>query len=156
MLDPEGIDELRMKMTEYAGFIDNVLQPELHLAVNAREETESEIAAYEELLEKLRLILSAGMKPLQSMVDLGHEIAYCKATIDNPQQVFVHVGMGFHAELNLDEAISFCEKRISFLETQLLSKRVEKAKRVAAHLEASLVILHELAKEIQNMEQKKS
>jgi prefoldin subunit 5 len=61
--------------------------------------------------------------------------------------------MGFHAELSLDEAIAFCAKRIDFVERQLLTKRVDKAKRIAAHLEASLVMLQELAMEVQDMEQ---
>jgi prefoldin subunit 5 len=156
MMDREEIDELRTKMAAYAEFIDKTLQPELLAAVTAREETEAEIAEYEELLEVIRMILARAptptKKPLESMVDLGHEIAFCKATIHNPQQLFVHVGMGFHAELSLDEAIGFCAKRISFIERQILTKRVDKAKRVAAHLEAALVMLQELAIEVQDME----
>ena len=158
MLDPQEINELRTKMNEYAVFVDKTLQPELILAVAAREETELEIASYRELADKLTMILSDGPttgKPLESLIDLGHEVAYCKAMIENRQQVFVHVGLGFHAEFSLEEAIDFCERRISFLETQLLSKRIEKAKRVASHLEASLVILHRLAMEIQDMEESK-
>lgn len=155
MSDPEEITTLRTKLAEYANFVDRTLQPELLIAVNAREETESEIAEYKELMDKLRIFLSHGsqLKPLESMVDLGHEIAYCKATIDNAQQVFVHVGMGFYAELGLNEAIRFCAQRISFLEDQVLSKRLDKAKQVAAHLEASLVMLQELAMEVQDMEE---
>ena len=155
MILPEEIDELRTKMAEYASFIDKTLQPELLAAVTAREETEAEIAEYEELLEMIRMVLTNAptKKPLDSMVDLGHEIAFCKATIHNPQQLFVHVGMGFHAELSLDEAIGFCDARISFIESQILTKRVDKAKQVAAHLEASLVMLQELAMEVQDMEQ---
>ena len=145
-------------MNEYAVFVDTTLQPQLLLAVTAREETELEIASYGELADKLITILSDGPKtgkPLESLVDLGHEVVYCKATIENRQQVFVHVGLGFHAEFSLEEAVEFCEKRISFLKTHLLLKRIEKAKLVAAHLEASLVILQELSMEIQDMEESK-
>jgi prefoldin subunit 5 len=55
--------------------------------------------------------------------------------------------MGFHAEMMLSEAIAFCEKRIRFL-NDVLVKRAEQATQVARHLQASLLLLEQLANEI--------
>jgi len=151
-------DELRNKLEEYSNFIDKTLHPELQKAVASREEVETEMAEYQELRDKIRVLQSSRNKeppqrqPLESLVDLGHKTAYCRAIVEDPQTIFVHVGMGFHAEFTLDEAIAFIDKRLQFLEHHVLSDRLKKAKTVASHLESSLLILETLAKEVQELE----
>ena len=88
-----------------------------------------------------------------SLVDLGcQKIAYCQAEIKNPNTIFVDVMKGIHVELTLEESIPFIKKRITFLETYSLPRRVEKAKTVARHLEDSLSLLESLGKEMSSME----
>lgn len=152
-------DEIRSKLEEYATFIDKTLHPELKKAVSIREETEAEIAEYQELLDKLNMLQRRKDKgsqpqPLEALVDLGNKMAYSRAVTgdDLPKTVFVHVGMGFHPELTLEEAVSFIGKRLAFLQLQVLADRVKKSKKVAIHLESSLLILEELAKELAELE----
>jgi len=148
-------DELRNKLEEYSNFIDKTLHPQLQKAVSSREEVEAEIAEYQELRDKIGFLQSRkreSQQPLESLVDLGHKTAYCRAIVDDPQTIFVHVGMGFHAEFTLEEAIAFIDKRLQFLENRVLSDRLKKAKTVASHLESSLLILETLAKEVQVLE----
>mmetsp|Transcript_3339 Transcript_3339/g.4826 ORF Transcript_3339/g.4826 Transcript_3339/m.4826 type:complete len:158 (+) Transcript_3339:26-499(+) len=148
-------DELRNKLEEYSTFIDKTLHPELQKAVASREEVEAEIAEYQELRDKIILLQGRKeslQKPLESLVDLGHKTAYCRAVVDDPQTIFVHVGMGFHTEFTLKEATFFIEKRIQYLEKDVLVERLKKAKTVAAHLESSLLILETLAKEVHALE----
>jgi prefoldin subunit 5 len=170
-------DELRSKLKEYIHFIDNVLQPELEKAVSHREEVESEIQEYNELKMNIQVFINKKQRIKEnkrqnndnnnnnaddnadllgeqmSMVDLGCQTAYCQAKINNPNTIFVDIGKGIHAEFTLEESISVIEKRIKFLETNLLPGRVEKAKTVASHLEDALSLLESLGKEIHAMEQ---
>ncbi|KAI2496673.1 Prefoldin subunit [Fragilaria crotonensis] len=136
-------DEAKLK--QYAAFIDHTLHPELKKRVEAREEIENEIKDYRDLSVKLQsLIPSSSMKAL---VDLGHQTVYCEAVANDNSKLFVHVGMGFHAEMTIPEAIAFCEKRIQFLNS-VLEQRAESAAQVARHLQASLLLLEQLADEL--------
>jgi prefoldin subunit 5 len=147
-------EELEVKLKEYSTFIDRKLHPELKKRVDAREQVEEEIADYRDLSTKLKALdQQDGDSPLEAMVDLGHDTVYCRgvASAESKQQLMmhVHVGMGFHVELTIPEALAFSEKRIRFLE-QILKKRVEASTMVARHIESSLLILEELAREMRD------
>lgn len=147
-----SLQELQQKVEEYTTFIDQTLHPELRKAVSSREETQAEIAEYQELREKLCLLEKRETpEPLESLVSLGYDMAHCRAVVDDPTIVCLHVGMGFHTEFTLSEAVSFIDRRTLFLE-QVLSHQAEKAQTVASHLESALLILEVLAKELQEME----
>jgi prefoldin subunit 5 len=77
-------------------------------------------------------------------VDLGHNKVFCRASADDISTVFVNVGMGFHAELLIPEALVFVEKRIRFLQDQVLSRRVSRTKQVEQHILSSEAILDQL------------
>ena len=137
-------EEAKTALRNYAAFVDNTLKPELERRVLEREEVEKEIEEYSDLQEQLT-DKSFSTTPA---VDLGHELVYCRATLESPSTVFVCVGMGFHVELTLDEAISFCAKRIGFLTKQKLRPRALKAKEVADHVKESIRMMETLAAEI--------
>jgi prefoldin alpha subunit len=138
-------EEDEAKLKEYSAFIDQTLHPELKRRVEARGEVEREIDDYRDLSTKLKAVSSSSQ--LKALVDLGHQAVYCQAVATDNSKIYVHIGMGFHAEMMLSEAIAFCEKRIRFLNTVLV-KRAEQATQVARHLQASLLLLEQLANEI--------
>ena len=140
------VDEIGLKIKEYSTFIDNTLYPRLKSAVEVKDKLEDEISEYKELSLKVKGFLEH--PPTESLVDLGHKIAYCRAKIKNPQKIFVHVGMGFHIEMKLNEACEFIEKRIKMLETEILPLKVKDAQIVASHLENAIAILDALSKEM--------
>mmetsp|Transcript_30402 Transcript_30402/g.34654 ORF Transcript_30402/g.34654 Transcript_30402/m.34654 type:complete len:155 (-) Transcript_30402:351-815(-) len=148
-IDDDSIsrEELEAKIKEYSSFIDTKLYPELNFRVKARETVENEIAEYKDLSTRLE---SLPLSPIQTLVNLGYEALYCHAVTDSSRKIFVHVGMGFHVEMAIEEAIKFCKKRLSFLSTKL-DRRAEAAAEVARHVETSLHILEELSKEKQNL-----
>lgn len=145
------------KYDEINHLIYQVLEPQLLAAVKHREDVEAEINEYQELSDQLTIIRNRydddfrirkdssikTVAPLEAMVDLGHQIAYCKAEIQDPQRVYVNVGMGFHVEFSLDEAIDFIALRIDFLLSYILPKTAERAKNIAADIEAALYALAE-------------
>jgi len=168
-------NELKIKLKEYIHFIDTILQPELSRVTLKRDNVERDIEEYKNLKvhvvnfirkrknkEKERLQNSDDddddgeqeqQQPPMALVDLLQcQTIFCQARIKNQNQIFVDIGKGIYTELTLEEAISFIDKRIYLLETNVLPKCVEKAKTVAAHLEESLGLLESLGKEIQSME----
>ena len=144
--------ELREKLKEYSRFIDETLHPALKISVSAREETEADIREYQELHDKLAMIRDREKEPLEALVNLGHELAYCSAEVEDPSTVFIDVGLGFFVELTLDEAMSVILKRIAFLEKERLPKRIDDARKVAADMESSIIILEALVRDLQEME----
>lgn len=142
-------EELREKLREYSSFIDSTLHPELQRAVSAREETEADIREYQELFDKLAVIIQdRQQEPLEAMVHLGNELVYCKAEVQDASTVCVDVGLGLFVELTVEEAVPVIERRIRFLEKDKLPKRLDDARTVAAHMESSIIILEALARDL--------
>ena len=143
--------ELREKLKQYTTFVDSTLYPQLKKTVEAREETEGEIQEYSELHNKLQVIIQSDIsKPMEAMVNLGHELVYCRAVADR-STVCVDIGKGFFVELTIQEAMPVIMERITFLRDQVLKKRIEDASRVASHLESSLVIVEALSKHVKEL-----
>jgi len=157
--------ELRGRITEYGNFISRTLQPQLQTAVDAREETEAEISEYARLQTKLRRILSeqesitvgsgdrrSAAAPINTIVDIAHGAVYCNATIPNPRTIYVDVGFGFHIEMTLPEAMAFIDKRINYLDTEVLKHRSNVAATVAKDVENALEMLEEFGEELAELE----
>lgn len=140
-------NELQQQITEYSNFITKTLQPQLQSAVDAREETDSEIAEYRLLQSKLQQIQinTDAMKgsSINTIVDLAHQTIYCKANIPNPRIIYINIGF-FHVEMTIPEAITFINKRVQYLEQCVLKHRVENAVMIAKDVEKSLELLDEL------------
>jgi len=166
------LEEMSDKRDEYTTFIERTLRPQLQIAVSNREETESEIEEYQALRSNLTTLLkkqqqqqqqqqqlehenhddSTKKNELESLVDLGHGIAYCRAIVPDPSTVFVHVGMGFHVEFSLDEAVRFIDRRVSYLKDDVLADLVKKATTVGNHLRGVLDIMETLDREFKTMD----
>lgn len=156
-------NELRGKITEYGNFIAKTLQPQLQTAVDAREETEAEISEYAQLQNKVRRLeksIDANQKSdsndasINTLVDIAHATVYCNATISNPRTIYVGIGFGFHVEMTLPEATAFIDKRINYLEVDVLKHRCEAAARVAKDVENALELLEEMGEALGEMEGK--
>eukprot|EP00555_Chaetoceros_dichaeta_P014953 CAMPEP_0198255806 /NCGR_PEP_ID=MMETSP1447-20131203/5864_1 /TAXON_ID=420782 /ORGANISM="Chaetoceros dichaeta, Strain CCMP1751" /LENGTH=173 /DNA_ID=CAMNT_0043942281 /DNA_START=20 /DNA_END=541 /DNA_ORIENTATION=- len=167
--DRTSLEELSSKRKEYTEFLENILQPQHKIAISLRDEVQSEIKEYQELRSQITILRikhenkdgesssssssssSNSKKELESLVDLGHEIAYSRAVVPNPNAIFVNVGMGFHVEFTLEEAIYFINRRVSYLTNDVLAGRIEKVETVANHLKDSLAIMKSLDDEFQMM-----
>lgn len=141
-VDPE---EIKQKLEEYSTFLRNVLRPDFDVLSAAEKETRMEIEEYKQLLMRLENL--AIIKP--HLVDLGFNKVQCQATVDDSSKVFVHVGMGFHVELTMEEALAYVQKRIHFLSSQVLKHRSEKTRRVQEHIQSSTLILDQLSLELE-------
>lgn len=162
-------DELKRKIAEYGNFISHTLEPQLRHAVMERETTEAEINDSIQLQNGLRQLLveqqqrqqqqgslslnannnnnNTATKQLSGLVDIAHSTIFCNVSIPNPNIIYVHVGFGFHIEMKIIEAISFIDKRVTFLEKNVLKYRLDVAKKVAKDVEDALELLKELGGE---------
>jgi prefoldin subunit 5 len=143
--------EIQQKINEYSSFVEKVLGPDLQQAEESRNVIQKDIQEYQELQQRLTAMQKMEVQPptqLDSVVDLGYNTLHCRAVVANTQTLFVHVGMGFHSELTVPEALVFLKKRIDFLSKQVLSGRQEKVHQVQAHVESAVSILRELQREL--------
>lgn len=138
--------DVEQKINEYKGFLDSTLRPQLEEANAAKKVVVEEIKEYEYLLHHLKK--AHGLSTMT--VDLGYEKAYCEATIQPNTNVFVDVGMGFHVEFTVVEALAFCEKRMRFLRGKLAARKVKLGK-IEDHVTTAEDILEHLANEASSL-----
>ena len=146
---------IQNQLAAYGSFLTTTLRPRLQAAVAAREETEGEIAEYATLRGQLLQVeeefgypSEAPTKEMNALVDLAHGAVYCSAKIPNPRTVYVNVGFGFHVEMTLPEAIAFIDRRIDYLERDVLKHRSEAAATIAKDVERALELLEEAGGEL--------
>ncbi|KAL7466522.1 hypothetical protein ACHAXS_006819 [Conticribra weissflogii] len=94
-------------------------------------------------------------KPLKLHTDICHSTIYCQASIPNPRTIYVHIGFGFHAEFTLEEAMQFIDRRLRYLEKEVLVHRMEVARGVAEDVERALELLEELGGEMEGYERER-
>lgn len=141
-------EDITEKIEEYAKFVSKKLRPELSLAESSRDETRKEMKEYQELSDKLKAFQKEGTSELKTMVDLGHGAIHCNA-IGNLDKIYLHVGMGFHVEMTIPEAIGFIDKRLDFLQKSVLKGKEAKVKEITDHIMEAATILDELNRELQ-------
>jgi len=143
---PVSPREIQQKVDEYATFLRNVLRPDFDLLSNDVDATKQEIAEYEDLVDRLEKMQKkqSTMDDKEERVDLGHQKVFCRATIDDPGHVYVHVGKGFHVELTIPEALEYIEKRVRLLSGDVLPYREAKVQKILAHIRSSEMILDQL------------
>ena len=145
-------DELQTKITEYANFISQTLQPQLQSAVDAKEAIEKDISEYVQLRNRLQRLENQmdniKTKPIEALVDLVHGAIYSKAIISNPRSLYVDVGLGFMVEFTLSEALIFIDKRVKYLEEEVLNHRARVAEKIVSDVENALELLEELGANI--------
>lgn len=138
-------------MKEYSTFIETVLRPELNLAESLKLNVKNEIQEYKELSQKLmhqQQQQTNKIERYETKVDLGYNTIHCRAVAKDVSRIFVHVGMGFHVEFKISEAIDFVTKRITLLERNL-STRDQKVNEVKNHLESAMLVFQQLEMEMQ-------
>jgi prefoldin subunit 5 len=141
-------DEIGNKVEEYSKFIVYKLRPELDRAEQTRRDTANEIAGYKDLREQLERFGETKMMEYESMVDLGYHTISCRA-VGDLTKIHVHVGMGFHVEMTIPEAFKFVNKRLLFLENDVLKQKDRKVREMTDHIMVASSILDELTRDME-------
>jgi prefoldin subunit 5 len=160
--------DIELKFEEYAKFVRDVLRPDYQICRNLEQDIRNEIKECSDLILRIKNELvhdkkndDEDTKTMIMDVDLGHNKVSCRAIVDtsaskNQNIIFVHVGMGFHVEYTWDEAVSYVQKRIEYLQRIKLPHRIQKTKHVLSHIQSSEQILDELSQELLRMKQSTS
>ena len=140
--------DIEGKVLECKQFLE-VLKTRLQRALARENEVKDEITEYTALGRRLQELAAAKKPgPIVELCDLGHEKVFCRATVEDTSYIYVHVGMGFHVELSLTEALSFTEKRLSFLRQDVHRRQTIQTDKVKQHIRASEMMLDGLSAEL--------
>ena len=143
-----GEKERKEKVLKFETFLNETLRSDLKAILEEREKLYEEIAEYLSLKNSIEALKFADLpegQPLKTKVDLGCNF-YAKASVKNPQKVFVDVGLGLFLELTHDEALNFIEKK-----TKSLDEKVAKLTQESSKIKANIkVVLHGL-RELQGL-----
>ena len=144
-------EDLQLQLSNYVHFVGNVLKPKLLNAESEASIVRAEIINFEELATHMKDRITSGKtgESTESMVDLGHKTIFCNAMVNNPNKIFVKVGIGFHVELTPEEASIFAKKRISFLKANKLKEKESEVKEIKGHIQSASIILDQLHAEIE-------
>ena len=145
--------EMKQKFEECRGFLEQVLKPELETRLEREKQVRQEMDDYIELESRLKEMIAftekkKSNKTLVQQVDLGYQKVFTMATVDDTTRIFVNIGMGFHVELTLQEAIAFASKRVEFLRNQVLVSRSLDSDKVRKHIRDTELILDGLTAEL--------
>lgn len=140
-------EEIAEKVEEYSRFVSEKLRPELERAEKSRGETMAEMSEYNGLLEQLKGFQKEEKSEVEALVNLGHETIYCNA-VGKLEMIHVHVGMGFHVEMTISEAIRFVQLRLTFLKNDVLAKKEVRVYDITEHIIAASAILDGLNQQL--------
>ena len=95
-----------------------------------------------ELRNNVQLLLDQKQTSLKTQVNLGSDF-YVQAKVPDTSKIFVSVGLGFHAELTLDEAVALCTQREAHY-TSVAEELTERAARLKARIKLVYGAIDEL------------
>ena len=101
--------------------INETLRRELQSALDARDKLYEKIAACMELRTNCQQLLERGQRELKTMVNLGSDF-YVQAHVPDTGWIYVDVGLGFHAQMTLDEACAFATQREAALNARVVKE----------------------------------
>jgi prefoldin subunit 5 len=105
--------ELLGSAAEYEAFIEDRLKVDLKMIEEQTEKLLRQLSDYVNLKNNLLAIERNHLKKLSTLIDIGG--FYVKTKIPDTSHVFVNVGLGFHVEFTLQEALAFIELKETHL-----------------------------------------
>lgn len=142
-----SLQDISQKILLYEEFLNERLRSDLDKVLRQRDEVCGEIAEYNQLKTTVELLISqvqaqGAAKPLKTMVDLGCNF-YSHAKVEDPSMIFVSIGLGFHLEMTLSEAVSFIDSKVLRL-TERSNQLSEQAALINGRIKLVMETLREL------------
>lgn len=92
--------------------------------MDALKELTSLVEQYEVLRTNIQMMKKEEEKELKSLVNIGSEV-YMQARCPEKKYIYVNVGLGFHVQFTLDEALAFIEKKTKKLQAYCVLRRFQ-------------------------------
>lgn len=128
------------KVEQYEDLLNEKLRGELQALMDERDALHEKAAQFMQLRTNTQQLIDEKQKSLKTMVDLGCHF-YMQAKVPDTSWVYVNVGLGFHAQMGLAEAVELCTKReehyktAAFTLTERIARTKARIKLVAAALD---------------------
>lgn len=133
------------KLLRYEAFVSDTLQRDLMKVLENRDAVYEKISQYLQLKNVIERLREAPSQTLETQVDLGCNF-YVNAEVPDSSRIFVALGFGFFAELTLEEALKFIEKK-----NKMLTETSEQLTRDAANIKAHIRLVLEGLRELQDL-----
>merc|ERR1712168_1413263 len=136
------------KITRFEAFLNERLKKDLMTVVEERDKIWEEEAEYLKLKTVIERISAApsAQDGLKAKVDLGCNF-YAQARVEDASMIFVDVGLGFHVQLTLAEALSAID-----VKTKHLHDKADKLTLQANNIKAQIRIVMEGIRELSNID----
>ncbi|KAG0240250.1 hypothetical protein BGW41_007089 [Actinomortierella wolfii] len=136
---------LQEKLARYESFVNDTLKRDLKDTLDQRDAIYDQISDYLKLAKDIEIIQSNNLTEMKTQVDIGSNF-YMQAKVPDTKYIYVNVGFGFHAQLTLDEALEFINKK-----EKHLHKKAEVYTAKAAKIRANIQLVFEAMSEIMNL-----
>ncbi|XP_074568619.1 uncharacterized protein LOC141825126 [Curcuma longa] len=141
------MDEMNMrvrqeKVQKFEEFVDQRLKPNLVDAVAQRDKVLEKQKIFSDLKRNIVSLQKNNVTSLRSMVNLGSEV-YAQAEVPETRHIYLDIGLGFHVEFTLPEALEF----ISVREARL-AKQIEEYTHLIANIKAQIKLVCEGIREL--------
>lgn len=127
-----GADARTDEFERFHEFAEQRLVPDLERAQIRRDAVDKARREFDELLISMELLRTRPVVSLDAQIDLGCSF-YAQARVPDTSRIFVDVGLGFHAEFTLDEALVYVRKRVHTLTDELAAENAS-LNQIRAHL----------------------
>ena len=98
------------QLAKYRALVDTNLRPLYEAEAVKAKAIQDQIDVYRDLAKNIRVVqqemAAAGHSQLKTQVDVGSG-CFVQAMVPDASRIMVHVNLGFHVEMTLDEALSF-------------------------------------------------
>ena len=98
------------KVQQYEELLNEKLRGELQALHDERDALHEKASQYMQLRTNVQQLIDEKQKSLKTKVDLGKGF-YMQAKVPDTSWIYVNVGLGFHAQMSLDEAVAICTQR---------------------------------------------
>ena len=141
---PLTVTESQQKVARFQLFIHTKLKPDLQRILDTRDALYTTTTHYIQLRHNLTHLIHTYTKHFTARVNVGCDF-YCQAEVPSTQLVTVDVGLGFHVDLTLDEAVAVCDEREKYLVARA-EVLTERASVISAHIKLVYEGIAELMK----------
>lgn len=136
----------RQKIDKLEEIIEEQLKVELQRVHDERTALQKRTTDVLELRNNVRLLQEQKQSSLKTMVNLGSDF-YVQARVPDTQWIYVSVGLGFHPQMTLAEAETFCMQREATL-TASSEALTERAAQLKARIKLAMGAIDEMMQDM--------
>lgn len=112
-----------------------------------RDQRQKELQELSDLADNIRTLQQTNQASFKSQVEIAPGI-FCKARVPSTDHMYVAVGLGFHVQCSLDEALS-----IVSLKREHAQKRMDAATEDVVRLHAHILLVEEGIRQLPGLAQ---